>query len=468
MKRKLKILYVAAEIAPYANAGGLGEVARSFPGALVETGDFEVIRVMPLYKKVKCNLEYVTDFSVPMGQGYETCVVKRDREEKAIPTYFIACDRYYYREQIYAYEDDGLRFFFFCRAILQMLKTISFQPDIVHTNDWHTGFLPLLLKKELPQIKTVYTIHNIAYQGFIAADYLKDYLSEEEKIELGYPQWLNFMKAGILYSDLVTTVSPGYAQEILLEDKGHGMAELLEKRGDSFVGILNGIDMKHYSPADDPLLAYSYDLEHLERKKKNRTWIRNRYGLPDTDIPLIAMITRLDYSKGIDIVLKAISYSRLSTYQLIILGSGQPYYHGMLSNISATYGENIVVDFQYNEALAKQIYAAADIYLMPSLFEPCGLGQMYAMRYGAVPLVNPVGGLKDTVISDQQNKDLATGFHMEQWSGEALARELEKVIKAYHSKGWEQYIKNGMKTDSSWNQRVIEYTKCYEQIIRSR
>ena len=466
MKRKLKILYVAAEIAPYANAGGLGEVARSFPGALVETGDFEVIRVMPLYKKVKCNLEYVTDFSVPMDQGYETCVVKRDREEKAIPTYFIACDRYYYREQIYAYEDDGLRFFFFCRAILQMLKTISFQPDIVHTNDWHTGFLPLLLKKELPQIKTVYTIHNIAYQGFIAADYLKDYLSEEEKIELGYPQWLNFMKAGILYSDLVTTVSPGYAQEILLEDKGHGMAELLERRGDSFVGILNGIDMKHYSPADDPLLAYSYDLEHLERKKKNRTWIRNRYGLPDTDIPLIAMITRLDYSKGIDIVLKAISYSRLSTYQLIILGSGQPYYHGMLSNISATYGENIVVDFQYSEALAKQIYAAADIYLMPSLFEPCGLGQMYAMRYGAVPLVNPVGGLKDTVISDLQDNILATGFHMKQWSGEALAKELERMITAYHSKEWKKYVENGMKQDHSWNRSVAEYEKHYWSLSR--
>ena len=332
MKRKIKILYVSAEIAPYANVGGLGEVARSYPKALLETGEFEVIRVMPLYRDVKCNLAYVTDFSVPMEQGFETCVVKQDMDEKDIPTYFIANDRYYCRDRIYAYEDDGLRFFFFCQAILQLLKKQYFEPDIVHTNDWHTGFLPLLLKKELPQIKSVYTIHNISYHGFIPASYLKNYLSEEEKIKLGYPQWLNFMKAGILYSDVVTTVSPGYAEEIMSEENSHGMSELLKERRDSIVGILNGIDLKNYSPATDPLIAYPYDMNHLEEKKKNRTYLRNKYGLPDKDIPLLAMVTRLDYTKGIDIVLKAISYSKLSTYQLIILGSGHPYYHGMLSS----------------------------------------------------------------------------------------------------------------------------------------
>ncbi|MDF2513119.1 MAG: glycogen synthase [Herbinix sp.] len=465
MKRKIKILYASAEIAPYANVGGLGEVARSFPKALLETGEFEVVRVMPLYKNIKCKLQYVTDFSVPMEKGFETCVVKQDMDQTDIPTYFIGNDRYYCRENIYAYEDDGFRFFFFCQAVLQLLSTISFHPDIVHTNDWHTGVLPLLLKKDYPQIKSVYTIHNISYHGFIPASYLTEYLSEDEKVKLGYPHWLNFMKAGILYADLVTTVSPGYAGEILQEEYGHGMSGLLEERKASFVGILNGMDMKHYSPVDDSLMEYPYDVNHLEGKKKNRTLLRNRYGLPDKDIPLLAMITRLDYTKGIDLLLKAISYSKLSTYQLIILGSGHPYYHGMLSSVSKTYGGNIVVDFHYSEALAKQIYAAADIYLMPSLFEPCGLGQMYAMRYGAVPLVNPVGGLKDTVITDKQDKGLATGFYMEQWSGEALAKEMEKVITAYHSKEWNKYIENGMKMDFSWRCSVSEYETCYKKLL---
>ncbi len=465
MKRKIKILYVSAEIAPYANVGGLGEVARSFPKALVETGEFEVVRVMPLYKNVNCKLQYVADFSVPMDQGFETCVVKQDPQEKDIPTYFITNDRYYVREQIYSYEDDGFRFFFFCQAILQMLKILSFQPDILHTNDWHTGFLPLLLKKEFPQIKSIYTIHNISYHGFIPAAYLKEYLSEAERIKLGYPQWLNFMKAGILYADLVTTVSPGYADEIMLKEYSYGMSELLEERRNRVAGILNGIDTRRYSPATDPMIENPYDWEHLELKKKNRTYLRNKYGLPDTDIPLFAMITRLDYTKGIDILLKAISFSKLSTYQLIILGCGHPYYHGMLSGISTTYGENIVVDFNYSEELAKQIYAAADIYLMPSLFEPCGIGQMYAMRYGAVPLVNPVGGLKDTVISCKQDYNLANGFHMEHWSGEALAKEMEKAIKVYHSKEWKRYVENGMKTEFSWKKSVIEYKKYYEKLM---
>lgn len=468
MKRKIKLLFVSAEISPYANAGGLGEVGRSLPRALLKTGNIEIQSVMPLYRCVNTDLDYVTDFPVRMDQGYETCVVKTDPKEQEVKTYFIENARYFHRDNIYSYEDDGFRFFFFCSAVVELLKRIPFHPDIVHTNDWHTGFLPLLIKKEFPDIKTVYTIHNISYHGFIPSSYLQGILTKKEELELGYPEWLNFMKAGIIYADRVTTVSPGYASELQTEEGSCGMAELIAARPDGITGILNGIDMTAYDPRQDECLYTAYDSSCPELKRKNRTALRQEYGLPDTDKPLLAMITRLDYAKGIDILMKAVSYLELSTFQLIILGSGQPYYQGMLSSISAAYGDNIVVDFNYSLKLAKRIYAAADIYLMPSLYEPCGLGQLYAMRYGAVPVVHPVGGLKDTVTDDPEHPQISTGFYMEDWSGVALCRAIKRAVSVYHTPQWSTYMRNCMNYNCSWEHRVPEYQKCYEALFKKK
>ncbi len=465
MKRKIKVLFVSAEISPYANAGGLGEVGRSLPIALTEAGDVEMYRIMPRYQCVDTKLEYVTDFPVPMDQSYETCVLKKDPDSNGIPTYFIENSRLYHRDSIYAYDDDGFRFFFFCKAVVETLKRVSFHPDIVHMNDWHTGFLALLLKKEFPKIKTVYTIHNISYHGFIPSSYLRGYLTKEEEIELGYPEWLNFMKAGIKYADLVTTVSPGYAVEISQEAFSNGMSDLIAKRSDKLVGILNGIDTVSYDPKQDEVLQYPYDSNSLELKKKNRALLRKEYGLPDENIPLVAMITRLDYAKGIDLLLKAVSYLPRSTFQLIIMGTGNPYYQGMLACVSAAYGDNIIVDFNYSAEQARKIYAATDIYLMPSLYEPCGLGQLYAMKYGAVPVVNAVGGLKDTVIDDPIHRSESSGFYMEDWSGEALSRAMKRAIDAYHSPIWKNYMQNCMSYNSTWERSVSEYRRCYEQLI---
>lgn len=465
MKRKIRVLYVTAEISPYANAGGLGEVGRSFPKALAATGNYEVRRAMPLYQGLRSKQEYVTDFSVPLDRGFETCVVKKDPEEKEITTYFMANDRYFYRENIYAYDDDGFRFFFFCKAVVEMLKHIAYQPDIVHTNDWHTGFLPLLLQKDFPNIKTVYTIHNISYHGFIPPSYLDGYLTDEEKAGIGFPKWLNFMKAGIIYSDLVTTVSPGYAMEVQDPELGYGMDSFIKERKNGIVGILNGIDTEVYDPSTDTQIDYPYNEESVERKKWNRTRLRECYGLPDKEIPLIGLVTRLDYSKGIDLLLKAISYSKLNTFQMIILGSGNSYYRGLLSGVSAAYGDNIIVDFNYSEVLAKKIYAAADIYLMPSKFEPCGLGQMYAMRYGAVPIVNPVGGLKDTVIDLEKDAKNATGFYMEDWNERALAKVMKNAIAFYHTREWNKLIMNGMRKEFTWANSVQEYRINYEKLL---
>ncbi|MGB4659714.1 MAG: glycogen/starch synthase [Mobilitalea sp.] len=468
MNRKISILYVAAEISPYANAGGLGEVGRSFPQALSNRGDFEVRRVMPLYKGISKNLEYVTDFPVEMGKDYETCIIKKDTMNTAIPTYFVENARYFYRDSIYGFDDDGMRYFFFCKAVIEMMKKLSYEPDIVHTNDWHTGFLPLFLKKTFPHIKSVYTIHNISYHGYIHPSYLDKILTQKEQFDLGWPGWLNFMKAGIIHSDLLTTVSPGYCDEIKQPAISCGMSGIIEKRKNGIVGILNGIDTESYQPKQEGEIEYPYDFGSIEIKKKNKSFLRSKYGLSDNDKPLIAMITRLDYTKGIDALIKALSFVDMNSMQVVILGSGSAYYQSLLANIAAGYPKSVAVDFEYSSLLAKQIYAAADIYLMPSLFEPCGLGQLYAMRYGAVPIVNPVGGLKDTVCDDPENIEKSSGFYMEEWSGEALAKAIERAVKTYQTPVWKKYIKNCMEFDSSWKHSVEEYVIRYEEVLKDK
>ena len=465
MNRKINLLYVAAEISPYANAGGLGEVGRSFPQALLSMGDFEVRRVMPLYKGITKNLEYVTDFQVEMGKEYETCVIKKDTMNMDMPTYFVESARYFYRDSIYGFDDDGIRYFFFCKAVVEMLKKLSYEPDIVHTNDWHTGFLPLLLKKAFPHIKSVYTIHNISYHGYIHPSYMDKTLTQKEQFDLGWPGWLNFMKAGIIYSDLLTTVSPGYCEEIKQPTISCGMSGIIGKRKNGMYGILNGIDTDSYNPVQEGALEYPYDINNIQLKKKNKSFLCSKYGLNDNDKPMIAMITRLDYTKGIDALIKSLSFLNMNNFQVVILGSGSAYYQGLLANIAAGYPKSVAVDFNYSSVLAKQIYAAADIYLMPSLFEPCGLGQLYAMRYGAVPIVNPVGGLKDTVCDDNENPEKSSGFYMEEWSGEALAKAIERAVKVYQTPEWNIYVNNCMTFDSSWRHSVEEYKIRYEEIL---
>ncbi len=465
MSRIIKILYVSAEISPYANAGGLGEVARGFPRALCQEESVEVRRVMPLYKQVNKELTYLCDYPVCMEKSYESCVLKVDSYDKRIPTYFIGNARYFYRDHIYAYEDDGARFFFFCKAVVRMLEEINYVPDIIHLNDWHTGFLPILLKNMYPKIKTVFTIHNISYHGFIPYSYLSNLLYDKEAKELGYPEDLNFMKAGILYSDIVTTVSPGYANEIMMAPKDTGMEEVLKQCSSPIIPILNGIEIDSYNPGKVGEIAYPYDINTLEEKKKNRSLLRKELGLIDTKKPLVAMVTRLEYEKGIDLVIKAISYLDMSALQLVILGSGKSYYQGMLEEISKGYRESMVYISDYDSGLAKKIYAAADIYLMPSKYEPCGLGQLYAMRYGAIPIVNPVGGLRDTVIFQEEEPEISSGFYMEEWTGESLYKSIRLAVRTYYTKSWECMMKNAMMFDSSWGRSVQGYYNLYRNLI---
>jgi starch synthase len=477
LKKKLKILFVTAESAPYAQVGGLGEVSYALPQALFNTGEVEVRRIMPLYKEFKGRTRYIKDFPVPMEEGrFEGCILKTDPDNKEVPTWFIGNHRYFFRDSIYSQNDDGFRFFFFCKAVVEMLKHSSWKPDIIHLNDWHTGYIPLLIKKELPEIKSIFTIHNIVYDGFIPPSFLNGSLSESEQLPLGWPGWLSFMKAAILYGDKLTTVSPTYSKEILQVGRENQMQPYLQQRQDKITGILNGIDWICYNPKEDGVQPNPYNRKNWKvNKEKNRHVLREELNLPDKDIPLISMISRLQPEKGIDLLIKAFQKMNGHSFQIIIMGSGNPYYEDLLSNLESEYPENLVYIPKYSFDLARKIYGASDIYLMPSQYEPCGIGQLYAMRYGAVPVVNPVGGLRDTVLDVEYaseriaggTKIRPTGFYLEEWSDKALISALERATNTYNTPKWESYVKNCMEYDSSWGQRVGDYIQIYRQLMEN-
>jgi starch synthase len=272
------------------------------------------------------------------------------------------------------------------------------------------------------------------------------------------------MKAGIAYSDRVTTVSPGYAEEITEAPQDYGMAPLLAQHPEGVAGILNGIDTRAYNPASDGVLTYPYDVRHPENKEKNKGELRQRLGLQDRDVPLIAMVTRLDDAKGMDLLIKVLPKLDTGRLQIVVLGSGSPYYQGLMSNLARERQGMMTVCFAYHPDLARRIYAAADMYLMPSRTEPCGIGQMIAQRYGAVPVVSPVGGLKDTVLDFDARGSKATGFYIPSMTSDGLLNAINKALAVYGSKEWKRLMKNGMEADFSWAVPAAAYQALYETL----
>ncbi|MGI6562789.1 MAG: glycogen synthase [Clostridia bacterium] len=459
--KKIKVLYVSAECYPYAYVGGLGEVAAYLPKALLKRQDTEVVRVMPGHKEIE-DKKILTDFPVPMGRGYDTCVLKTDPSNEEVLTYFLCNDRYFYRDNVYGYDDDGYRFFFLCSAVVEMLQHIPFQPDIIHLNDWHTGFVPLLLKRKNLNTKTVFTIHNIMYRGYIPKEYVEDLISEEEAVLLGSPGYLDFMKAAFLYSDMLTAVSPRYAEDLLREDISGDLEQLIKSRKDKPVGILNGIDMKAYDPSGDGVLKFPYSWDCSDNKKKNKRELQKKLGLPQEDVPLVSMVSRLERYKGIDLVLEAMEILKDEPFQLAVLGSGNSYYQGLLAEAAQRYPDKVRACFDYSSDLAKEIYAASDYYFMPSSYEPCGISQLYAMRYGAIPIVNPEGGLKDTV---SEHPEFGNGFYMKKRDGESLAEAAKRAFSLYGTKELERIRINGMKADHSWDKSAAQYEELYAKML---
>ncbi len=472
MPDSLKILFLSAEVAPFAKTGGLGDIGGSLPKALADLGH-DVRVAMPAYKNIEDGYPGVEpvpgQLSVPTGLGVIPCGMYEGMlPGSQVPVTFIAEWHLFKRDNIYGYWDDVYRFAFFSRAALQLTVAWDWKPDIVHAHDWHTA--PALtwlstagqMDERFRGIATVFTIHNLAHQGktnWHVFDYLgiQTFSLAEEAFDE-----VNFMARGIYHATLVNTVSPTYAREIMTPEGGSGLDALLRHRAYDLHGILNGLDYDSWNPATDTRLPHRFSAEQMSDRLKNRQALQAYAGLPERDnIPLVAMISRLDWQKGMDITGHTI-HQLMNGYageaQFIVLGTGEKRYEDMFANIANYHKDKMAAILSYNAGLAPLIYGGSDMFLMPSLFEPCGLGQMIAMRYGCVPVVRATGGLADTV------QDSITGFVFYDYNWESFWHALERAIYSYNvDRGsWEQIQHNGMMVDFSWSRSASGYQQLYE------
>ena len=485
--RPLKCLFVSSEVVPFAKTGGLADVIGALPKKLREQG-IDARIVMPYYPQIKNKFfdhekHFVTSYDVYLGWRVQG--VRLYFDDSIIPTYFLKNDTYFSRNELYGYQDDYERFAFFCKATLEMLRYIDFMPDIIQCNDWQTGPLCLLLKDMysrdnfFSKIKTVYTIHNLKYQGLFGREALdvlelsNDYMSSE-RIE--YHGAVSYMKAGLLYSDKITTVSPTYAEEIKTYEYGCGLNRLLgEKLYYKIEGILNGIDYDVYNPETDPYIYVNYNKDTLTKKRENKFAFQKEYGLEERECMLIGVVSRITDQKGFDLMKQQIYDVWVMDkimdldVQFVILGTGEKEYEDMFKYFSHKYPKRVCAFLTFNEPLAQKIYASSDVFLMPSLFEPCGLGQLIAMRYGTVPVVRKTGGLKDTVIHYNKNTKEGTGFEFEDCSAYWMYKKIEEAYDYFtkDKENFKQMQYNGMNKGFSWHDTAKKYKRVYETLVNT-
>ncbi|MBC7766200.1 MAG: glycogen synthase [Hyphomonadaceae bacterium] len=481
--KSLKILMVSAEVAPFAKTGGLADVASSLSIALA-LKKHDVRIAMPRYREISEEMTYVADFPVQMDR-VETCIVKQSkmhikisRKSAEVPVYYLENHHFYDRDGIYCYVDDGLRFAFLCKAVLEMIAHIDFVPDIIHCNDWHTGPITFLLKAQyshLPMyenIKTVFTIHNLQYQGTFSPDLLKS-------LGIDYPYFtpdqlefygkFNFMKTGLLYADIINTVSKTYAEEILTKEFGEQLEGVLEKRKNDLYGIVNGIGDEHFSPKNDPYLLKNYSIKNIEVKKEIKEELQQRAGLEVSDTQLIGLVHRLVDQKGLDLIIEAMQEVIPNEgVQFIVLGLGDPYYIKKFKELAKQFPKQVKCYFEFNEALAHLIYAGIDVFLMPSRFEPCGLGQMIAQAYGTIPIVRATGGLLDTVEDFDGEK--GSGFSFRDYTTRAFKDTLMRAVRLYKEQPdvWESLKLQAMAIDNTWTNRADEYVELYKKCFTKK
>jgi starch synthase len=453
----LRVLFASAEVDPFSKVGGLGDVAAALPARLREIGH-DVRVVTPCHKSALAAFEGAVEkrtLVVPLpGRDREVRIATAPGEGD-VPVELVLDDHYFGRTGVYGEADDLLRYQFFCRAIVQMLATEPWVPDIVHINDWHTAPLAYALRNlawshpVLRGVASVFTIHNLRYRG---PDELNDFLSQ-----------------AIYYSDVVTTVSPNYAREILTRDFGEGLDPLLRLRRDSLYGILNGLSYDLYSPRTDPHIAQQFDLTCLEKRDENRAALRSELGLPAAEGPLAGMVARLTEQKGVDIVLQALPEIASGHGQLVVLGQGDAPLVAELERLQRELPATVRLVDRFDEGLARRIYAGSDLFLMPSRYEPCGLGQLIAMRYGAVPLGRRTGGLADTIFDPEEHPEGATGFLFDEFSTFAFAGAYERAVRAFRQKElWSRLQENGMSRDFSWRASATHYVEVYIAALRAR
>ncbi|MCP4726311.1 MAG: glycogen synthase GlgA [bacterium] len=491
--KKLKILFLSSEVAPFAKTGGLADVSSSLPKALRELGH-EVRIMMPKYKVVnerKFVLREVIrlkDIPIAMGDDEIKINVKSafTIDPIKIQTYFIDHRPYFHRDGLYVdaksgkeYPDNAERFTLFAKGVLETLKILSWQPNVIHCNDWQASLVPFLLKtqyKDDPffnKISSVLTIHNVEFQGnFPAAAYKNTNIDDSlffSGSDLEFYEKFSFLKTGIYYSDHVTTVSEQYALELQeSEEYGMGFEGIFKDVKKKFNGIVNGIDYSVWDPETDEKIPVNYTYGKVNLKKENKIELLKKFNLAYTEgVPVLGIVSRLTDQKGFDLLEEIAEDLFALDLQMVVIGMGEKKYHKMFDSLKKKYKGKLGVKFTFDEDLSHLVEAGADIFLMPSRFEPCGLNQLFSLRYGTVPVVRKVGGLADTITEFDEKTEKGNGFVFDKYSSKDFLAAIKRALKLFEDlKTWKKILKNGMKQDFSWNSSAKKYSKIYEKIIK--
>ena len=475
----MKILFSATEAYPFIRTGGLRDVIGALSKELSKLGE-DVRVIIPKYKGIKEDLKnkinYIKQIFVDVGWRHQYCGIE-ELKVNNVQFYFIDNEYYFNRDNLYGYYDDAERFAFYDRAVLEILKAINWYPDIIHCNDWQCGMIPVLYKleyrnkDEYPDIKFIYSIHNLLFQGNFGKEILGELfgydLQQFNNGGLSFNDGISYMKGGINYSEKVLTVSYTYAEEIKTPEYGECMDELLRNKGGDLKGILNGIDYEEYNPLTDELIEKRYDINSIESKMENKLALQRELGLEENkNIPIISIVSRLTSQKGIDLIKEIIDCVLTKEVQFVVLGTGEWDYEEFFKGLEKRYPNKVATRITFDNKLSHKIYAGSDMFLMPSKFEPCGLGQLIALRYGNVPIVRETGGLKDTIEAYNKFEFTGNGFSFYNYSSIELKNCIFEALEIYKRKDeWNNLVKTAMSCDNSWKKSALEYKRIYESFF---
>lgn len=477
----MKVLFASGEAAPFFKTGGLGDVAYALPKELVKQG-IDVRVVLPYYtqmpQKYKDQVKELVHFRFQLGYKNVYCGIKTLEIDNVI-YYFVDNLSYFDRPNIYGEWDDGERFGYFSTAIIEMLEVIDWIPDVIHANDWHTAMVPVLLvdryhwKERLRNIRKVITIHNLRFQGIFDDNilsnifgtgyntYTDDGVKEQDKV--------NFLKGGMNFSDRITTVSPTYAQEIMTPAFGEGLDGAIRHNSWKLRGIINGIDYDLNNPENDPLIPHHFSIDDLAGKVENKLALQRRVGLEENpDIPIIGLVSRLTDQKGFQLIEEKLNDLLQRDVQIVLLGTGESQFENSFRYFENVYHDKMRAMIMFDLELAQLIYAGSDMFLMPSAFEPCGLSQMMAMRYGTLPIVHETGGLVDTVTPYNEFTGQGTGFSFNSFDSSTMLKVIDYALDVYHNKPkeWDKLVHNAMAADFSWEGPAKDYIALYQELVQ--
>lgn len=474
----MNVLFAAAEGVPFIKTGGLADVIGSLPRELM-FGGVNVRVVLPKHRDIpdiyKNSIKLKKAFNIDLGWRNQYCGLE-EMEYEGIYFYFIDNEYYFKRDGLYGYGDDAERYAFFARAVLESIPYMDFQPDIIHCHDWHTALISVFLKTSYDDkplykdIHTLFTIHNLQYQGVFSKETLQDiinidykYYSEEY---LEYYNQVNCLKGGLVFSDLLSTVSKSYSEEIQTSYYGEGLDGILRKRCSNLYGIINGIDYNEYNPEIDKFIYNKYVDDYCQ-KTQNKLSLQRELGINvREDVPIVAVVSRLAASKGFDLIAVVLNEMMAMDIQLIVLGTGERVYEDLFRTTAEKYNGRVSTNIRFSNALAHKFYAASDIFLMPSRFEPCGLSQLIALKYGSIPLVRETGGLRDTIKPYNQYTGEGNGFSFSNYNAHEMLNTFKMAIDLYHNKDvWNNIFHNAINSDFSWRNSSKEYIKLYNKLI---